>query len=172
MDQTRRAVTQSLRSLRERYPNFWVGTEDEWAKRLEAYWVELKRYELRTIVTACNRASRPQHYPDRFPTAGQLAVICQLVEAEKPTPPSRDYPEVLRPQLDPDNPFEQMARTWEAESLALGLDPDKPAPRDIGRRRLKELRQMWVKHAKLEEVTLGRHQRRANESRTQTGETT
>ncbi len=170
MNQTRKAITQSLRSLRERYPNFWVGTEAEWAKRLEAYFGELRRYDNQTIITACNRASRPQHYPDRFPTAGQLAIICQLVEAQKPTPPPQDHPEPHRPRLDPNNPFEQMARTWEAESQALGLDPREASPRDIGRRRMKELRQMWEKHAKIGDVNLSNKRHLARETSTETGE--
>ena len=75
-----------------------------------------------------------------------------------------------RPRLESDNPFEQMARTWEAESQALRLDLKEASPREIGRRRMKELRLMWDKHAKIKDVDLGRHQRRANKSRTQTGE--
>ena len=169
MDQTRRAVTQSLRSLRERYPNFWVGTEDEWSKRLEAYWVELKRYDTQTIITACNRASRPQHYPDQFPTAGQLAIICQLVEVTKPAPAPERRPDAARPRLDPSNPFEQTARTWEAESKALGLDPNKPPPPEIVRRRVPEIQNLWQKHAKTGDVALGRHQR-ANRLQAKTGE--
>ena len=78
--------------------------------------------------------------------------------------------EPRRPRLETDNPFEQIARVWEDESRALRQDPDKPSPRDIGTRRMRELRQMWEKHAKIEDVDLGRHQRRANKSQIQTGE--
>ena len=60
-----------------------------------------------------------------------------------------------RPRLNSDNPFEQMARVWEAESREVGLDPREASPRDIGIRRMRELRRLWDKYAKLGDVNLG-----------------
>lgn len=50
----------------------------------------------------------------------------------------RQLPEATR-SLAADNPFLVLARKWEEESRDLGLDPDRPSPRQVAQGRLHEI---------------------------------
>ena len=43
-------------------------------------------------------------------------------------------------------PFERLARKWERQSQRMGLDPNRPTPKDLGEERWVEFWGTWEKH--------------------------
>lgn len=170
----KRAVGRILVLLRDAYPELVCETEEQWSSRVDAYFAKLRRFDGEVVGKACDRAH--DRYPNRFPTASQLASLCVAVDSEQ-----RQAHRDREVQLDRDredsemaahisekrrtvipdtradqarwtaegeSPFERLARRWECESKNGGWDPNRPSPSGVGERRLKELMAALDDHGK------------------------
>jgi hypothetical protein len=107
------------------------------------YWEALHRIGPESVIVSLNRAMTV--YPQWFPTAPQLAELAReharskavrkqaddtrkQLPAPKPTQSSR---------LPDNNPFEQLARRWEAERLPQGVTSD------VASQRFREFWALW-----------------------------
>ncbi len=157
------STSRFLGLLRDQYPNLFAGEPGQWKARVVAYHSKLRRWDDEILSKACQRAT--DKYPDRFPTAGQIGGLCQNVEVELREAWHLESARIGREREDADNaqrvadlrekvipdsradqerwcstgkPFERLARYWECESKNNGWDPNRPAPRGVGGRRMKE----------------------------------
>jgi hypothetical protein len=78
----------------------------------------------------------------RFPTFGMLV---ELIAGETIETFPGNRPQAPAGLTD-NNVFEQLARAWEGESRRLGVGPVGITPQEVGRRRMRDLREMWDSH--------------------------
>lgn len=147
--------------LKASYPHF-KPTDDDWRKTLGRYFEKLKDQPFQAIGAACMRASQPEYYPDWFPNEGQLkrVVIDCAKDRRREEQQHADHGGRLLPleyYADvPDNAgelaqwiasgankFEQLGRRWKAESKQLWLDPNRPTPRELHEKRMREFWETW-----------------------------
>ncbi len=91
----------------------------------------------------------PDIWP-KFPNVGQIReVVSGMVRRRDEQ--SGEQTEDMRPSVpmvDQIHPaFAKLAQQWEDESKKAGWDPDKPCPRAVGSRRMRELVKLWDEHA-------------------------
>jgi hypothetical protein len=163
-NQWAKAVENELLALRNRYPSDRPD-ETQWAGRLKAYLEDLRPFASEIVGRACRRAKEPEFYPDRFPSSGQLVRVCRemarpnAIEATKarattedprqladPRVVYADVPSTLDGQHDwieaGESAGEGLAREWIAESCNLRIDPNRPTPPDVFRRRMDQLNRL------------------------------
>ena len=152
--------------LRGCYPGAWWGDDAEWRRRLSAYWDQLRTNDAADVKEACMRAPQPEFYPDRFPTAGQLARVVSTVRAERAERRrQQDTAKLHASELELERerrrriPFtpegqvayvqegegewEQLARVWECESVRRKVDPGHTTPSDMHERRMRDFWALW-----------------------------
>lgn len=151
----------SLRALWERYSAF-PSDKNEWSRRVKAYFLALRYCDLADVLDGLSIASRPEYYPDRFPTSGQLERVVRAAktsrlerEAQAKSRASEQrendaaraalgqVPPTAKGQAEwvqeaPDR-FEALARVFLCESRVLGLDPSAPSPPGVAARRQRAL---------------------------------
>lgn len=92
----------------------------------------------------------PDRWPNKFPTAGQIREVVMGMVSRRDEQ-SGEQTEGMRPSVptvDQIHPaFAKLAQQWEDESKKAGWDPDKPCPRAVGSRRMRELVKLWDEHA-------------------------
>jgi len=131
--------------MRDCYPSYYVIDEDHWRRRIAAYWEAVKKYHPITIERACELAPTEDHHPKKYPSAGELALICrrvqrELTEAGAIQAPKRHThsPGGQPRKLDPDSPWERLIERWEQG----GQRPDESLE-DFHLRRIRELKLIW-----------------------------
>lgn len=160
-------IRTSLGKLRDSYPSLFVGTDEQWGTRVDAYWGRLRKFDQTVVDEACDRAI--DKYPDKMPTVGQLVYLCrEILEREKTAAreqgrlddqargdrETREAVEYLRSEEIPDDPaqqrvwvaestdpLERLAREYEADSKRRALDPNKPCSPAVAKERM---RRFWV----------------------------
>jgi len=108
---------------------------------VDAYFDELREFELRTVLSALQRAraESPQWVPSGPIVKAHAKAIAKTTHPYV-IPINRQLTGgVAGRSLPEDNPFQMLARSWERESRELGLDPNQPTPHEIGKRRMEEL---------------------------------
>ncbi len=140
-------VTQMLGVLRKLYPSLKCS-EKEWAEMVGAWGSRLLEYHPEAVRRAFDRCL--ESYPDWFPTYPQFQTLVRQEALELKRAKERAaqmerpaLPPPPEPELSDENPFKELARRWEDESRRLGLDPERPTPREIGERRMKEFWGAW-----------------------------
>jgi hypothetical protein len=154
-----------LEKLRDEYPNLYVESPDQWKRRITAYHAKLRKFDDEVVTQACEQVA--ELYPDRFPTAGQIAVLCARIDREttearrqadeeekkrRENESIREHTTKLRVLVVPDSreeqcrwmaedpdPFGQLARQFEAESKNADHDPTEASPPGVARRRLDQI---------------------------------
>jgi len=169
---TRTQTSNLLLALRDGYPNLFTESGDQWASRVAAYHKKLGKFDYETVKAACDAA--PDKYPDRFPTAGQLASIA--IGIEEVLRRSHQEKEDARRQAEEDkatadwvthrrndvipsspedqeawikaveSPFDQMARRFEVESKNGNFNPNQKSPPGVGERRAREIVELLEAH--------------------------
>ncbi len=162
-------IAKQLTRLRDNYPSLFVGTESEWAARSTAYWQKLRKFDVQLVEEACDQAT--EKYPDRFPTSGQLVGLCNAIAFDRDRREredgqqaatvseereTREKVDLLRREIIPndhdgqrawvaagDTAFERLARGFEVESKRLNLDPNRPSPSEVEKRRTGALMRIW-----------------------------
>jgi len=160
----------SLTRLRDSYPSLFVGTEQDWLRRVSAYWQKLRRFDSDLVDLACDNAV--DRYPDKMPTVGQLVNLCNEILSERKKRDAEEQQvserirterenaesvEFLRSEIIPhddagqrryvdegDSPFERLARTWEVQSKRNDLDPNSSSPPELFRHRMSQLWETWA----------------------------
>lgn len=162
-------ICKLLTRLRDDYPSLFVGDETEWRRRETRYWEKLKRFDVEVVEEACERA--PDKHPDKFPTTGQLVMLCNgvlyererrereegaRVDSAREERETREKVDLLRREVIPNDragqdgwvaegetPFERLARSFEVESKRLNLDPNRECPQQVGQQRMAALMRTW-----------------------------
>lgn len=187
---TRPQINRELLALRGGYPNLFVEKGDQWDRRVDAYFLKLRRFDIELVVKACERA--PDKYPDaKFPTSGQLAQLCVAVSTEEAKQEredadararkiedenTRQYVMDRREHAIPDHrddqarwcsapscPFERMSRKFECESKNSNYDPNRPSPQGVGERRMAELMALMSEDRGIEFGSVGKGEPRDRE---------
>lgn len=180
---TKLQINRELVALRGGYPNLFVEKGEQWDRRVDAYFLKLRKFDIGLVVKACERA--PDKYPDaRFPTSGQLAQLCVAISREEAKQAredddararkiedenTRQYVMDRREHVIPNHrddqvrwcreptcPFDRLARMWESESKNRNLDPNRQSPRDVGERRMRELMALIEDESDVEFGRVGR----------------
>lgn len=82
-----------------------------------------------------------------LPSAQAVREAALALPKSAPAAQTRPVPALPAPvKLGADNPFLYLAQKWEFESLELGLDPEKPSPKHIAKRRMQELLDLLADH--------------------------
>lgn len=164
----RKRFIEDMVRLRNCYGAFFGGAE-EWGMRLNAYFDQLAKHDLRDVEIALEQAPGSDHFPDRFPTAGQLQRLVITAELER----KQSRADAARQQMrrtdderileefamvpfgraaqdeyiaEAPNAFERLGRTWQCESKNAGLDPLRSSPRDVQVRRMQEFWKLWTEN--------------------------
>ena len=158
-------VRYCLDHLRSRYSELVAEDPQQWAARVDSCHAKLRRFDADVVEVACQRAF--ERYPQKFPTAGQLASLAIGVDVERKAAVTtaeklrrqeledreiNAYVDELRNQVIPHDVREQekwvdegetkaekTARWWEAQSKQLSLDPTQASPADVTKQRFREL---------------------------------
>jgi len=152
----RGALFHELELMAAAYPGY------RWESRhAQAYWIVLQLFSLTDVVEGIRAAQRLN--ATRLPTAGEIREQALVIERQRAT---REEAEAKRraeeaearlyhnpAPTDPErqtayiasamDPFEALARRWEAQSLRLELEPGKPCPRNVGAERLSQFWEAW-----------------------------
>ncbi len=135
-------MAKNLRAVRDSYPSLFVASDDEWIRKVEAYWKKLRSFDGDAVEKACDMAI--DRYPDKMPTVGQLVMLTKGIEAEakrvlregnvvslriKSDQEETDRVDYLRNDVIPDDPAaqqkwiddgdshgERLARSYEVDS--------------------------------------------------------
>jgi hypothetical protein len=187
---TKPQINRELVALRGGYPNLFTEKGEQWDRRVDAYFLKLRRFDIDLVAKACERA--PDKYPDtKFPTSGQLVQLCVAISKEEAKQAredsdararkienenTRQYVMDRREHVIPDHrddqarwcaetdcPFEALARKWECESKNSNYDPNRPSPTGIGERRMAELMAQMSKDTGLEFTRIGKDRPRERE---------
>ncbi len=109
--------------------------------QLEAWQTFLAGFPKRhfsSIIMACTDI-----WPDKMPTVPEVKrEILLRMRKEGPPAKRRETEPYSEPDIPDDNPFSMLAQRWREESNRLGLDPNRPTPQDIFKKRMRELRRM------------------------------
>lgn len=100
----------------------------------------LSQYRPSIVTKALDAAAATNYDPNRIPSAQTVYQHARQLAGrdEKPPPPIVDY----NPTLPPDNPFMRLAEEFRAESARLGLDPSKPSPKHIAKKRIAQVMEL------------------------------
>lgn len=110
-----------------------------------AWWKHLRDLSQEAITVAITRA--PSTSSSFVPSAQTVREIALALPKSAPAAQTRPMPALPAPvKLGADNPFLYLAQKWEFESLELGLDPEKPSPKHIAKRRMQELLDLLADH--------------------------
>lgn len=160
-----------------------VGNDAEWTARKARYYRGLQDHEWETVRKAMTVAPNPDRFPNRFPTVGQLAIICKDLERSKAVEDkardteawrhrqdeeTREEISALREVVIPNDPAKQkswvlaaktpwegLARYWEAESKYLRIDPCGKTPEELHKRRLAQFWELWNREHEGMKVPVG-----------------
>jgi hypothetical protein len=107
------------------------------------YWRMLSGIRLESLLRAVFKI--PEKHPKFFPSVGDLKLFALEVQAKDTgSRTQRPTPEPFAQHvLADDNPFEQLARSMEREITERGLDPDRPAPRDLREQWSKQINELF-----------------------------
>lgn len=145
----KRYFAEAMGIMRQCYPTYRF-TDEEWRSLLRAWSMKLASYPVKVVGEAAWRV--PQSFPDKFPTLGQFEALVAGVSKSfsREGRPLPRLPATLGGNeariLEASNPFERLARMWEAEIQIKKLDPDRPPPDEVHQRWMKEFWQVWEKN--------------------------
>ncbi len=164
---SKKHVSLQLTKLKGNYNTLFNEDHAEWLRRVDAHHEKLRKIDAIDVEAACEEA--PLRYPDKFPNVGQLANLAaecarnRKKEARRLAAEEREEVEnkIILERTDetrrriPNDPIgmerwvaqgssdaERLARYFEAQSKQMGLDPTKPAHRDVEHERWRLLRQV------------------------------
>lgn len=121
------------------------------AEVVATWWRSLAAYPQWAIVRAIRKAAWSVENPQYAPSC---EAVRRHAEVEIKTPPATErqmLPPASAPEsvdgrsLPEDNPYMRLARSWEQQSLALGLHPERPCPAEAGAARMVELMDLLEK---------------------------
>lgn len=154
-NQDRQVFHTMMAKLRAAYPAMKIQA-DSWKLTVDAYFDGLKPYDFAVIGEAMTQAcQREATYIPSLPVVQGVAL--ELWKKGRTEAHQRDEIEAKRRYLeepkdsrrgprpggDIRNAFDELAQSWWDESRNMGLDPDKPTPREIGLKRLKQFWATW-----------------------------
>lgn len=162
---SKQLIAKAIEKLRDNYPSLFIGDKDQWNARANQYWQKLRKYEVDVVEEACDLAT--EKYPDKFPSSGQLVMLCKgIVHEREKTAYTRDQQaqlarearenreavEMLRKDIIPndragqadwiaegDTPFERLARESEVRSKRMNIDPNDTTPREEAAYRMRAI---------------------------------
>jgi hypothetical protein len=194
---SRNIICAAVTRMRDAYPSLFIGSDEQWRSREEAYFAKLKRFDADTVVEACDSAT--DWSPAQFPDVGLVVRECRKLTSEREQREREASEAGLRAKAERDNaeavrglrscvipnddagqrryideggsPFERLAREFEVQSKRNDLDPNKSTPASLHRHRM---RRFWGTWAETEQQSnqappVGRHQRALAEGKEDSG---
>lgn len=155
-DNDRKIFFSIMAKLRASYPSAKIKA-DEWKMTVDAWFDGLQPYSFDVIGSALTEAAEPDS--PFLPNLPKVRAIAHSIWNEQQAAAlekrklEQEQRRLLLPPKERRGPrpddfvhqgFEALAQSWWDESTRLGLDPDKPTPREIGLRRWSEFRQTWT----------------------------
>ena len=77
---SKRDLSESMGTLKAQHPDLFVGTDDDWKRRVDAYWSRLRRFDPDVVETACQDASAKA---GKFSSAPQVERAARAIQGRR-----------------------------------------------------------------------------------------
>lgn len=137
----------ALSQLKACFPGF-CPSEPGWRDMAGVYFAKLRDLDVDSVVSVVDALAKTNNNGRKFfPTLAELrgAAILDAEQRRRRAKLPQDIGPPLprrETRLASDHPAMLLAYRWERESRELGLDPERPSPPEIAKRRFVELHEL------------------------------